>query len=309
MSLKTQETYTSVMTMIKNLCGTTEPSFFLDIKTVMNKLQSSKYAITTQKVMVVVINTILKDSNERNTSTYKKAINEYKNIITSYNNTINHMIGENILSKKEEDKYISFEKLLEVREELLKEYNKHNVEQTYFNYLILSLYTMFPPRRIIDYTKMKVIEQEPKTNNYNYLVNYKNENKMKFVFNEYKTAHQYGKQSFIVPNDLRNVIKVWLSLYHKGEFLLSRYGGINEINEDTFSKMVSRILFKYSGIPAGVSMLRHSYISYITDNKSLSLNERKDIANRMAHSIFLQLQYYKKSNVKNEQNENKSYVN
>ena len=299
MSLKTQETYTSVLSMIKRMYDTTEPNYFLDVKKVIEKLQASKYAITTQKVMIVVINTLLRDSNGRKTPEYKKAIEEYTNIITSYNNTINHIIGENIMSKKEEDKYIDYNQLLEIQKKLLEDYNKHNDEQKYFNYLILSLYILFPPRRIIDYTKMKLVETEPKNSNFNYLVYDKKKNKMEYVFNVYKTSTHYGRQSFNVPNDLRDIIKVWITLYHKGEYLLSKYGGTTEINEDTFSKIITRLLIKYSGIPAGVSMIRHSYISHITDNKNLSLNDRKDIANKMAHSIFLQLQYYRKSNVDN----------
>jgi len=293
-TLKTQETYTSVLSMVKKMYGSINPPYFLNAEQVINKLQSSSYAIGTQKIMAVVINSLLKEAPEHTTTEYTKAIDKYKEVITSYNNTINHLIGENIMNKKEEDKYIDYNELLEIHKQILEEYNKSNTSKLYFDYLLLSLYVLFPPRRLLDYTKMKLTNKENNNDNFNYLVYDKTNNKMKFIFNVYKTAKRYGKQTFDVPPQLRDIIKTYITLYQKGDFLLGNERNTDELNDDTMSKKMTRLLINYAGIPGGVSMIRHAYISHITDNSNLSLNDRKDVANKMAHSIFLQLQYYKK---------------
>ena len=43
----------------------------------------------------------------------------------------------------------------------------------------------------------------------------------------------------------------------------------------------------------GVNVLRHSFISYVNNNNNLTLEQRKYISHRMAHSIKAQLQYVK----------------
>ena len=290
MSYKTQETYASILKMMNNLFGTLNEEYYLNYDKVMEKLHKSKYAITSQKLIVVVIGSLLKKYKLGDTPKYKDAIEKYKQAIVSYNNTINHIIGENILSKKEEDKYIDFNQIIEIHKKLLEDYNKDEEKDAFYNYVLLSLYVLFPPRRLQDYTKMKIVQKEEKDKNYNYLVYDKN--KMKFVFNTYKTSNKYGTQIFEVPTDLKNILKKWIEMYHKGSFLISNNNG-EEVNDYNLSKYITNIIKKYSGIPAGVSMIRHAYISHITDNTSLSLNERQDIANKMAHSIYLQLQYYK----------------
>ena len=50
--------------------------------------------------------------------------------------------------------------------------------QTIQNYVILSLYTLIPPRRSLDYTEMKINNIDKKQSNY---INGK-----KFIFNTYK---------------------------------------------------------------------------------------------------------------------------
>ena len=52
--------------------------------------------------------------------------------------------------------------------------------QTIQNYVILSLYTLIPPRRSLDYTEMKINNIDKKQSNY---INGK-----KFIFNTYKTS-------------------------------------------------------------------------------------------------------------------------
>ena len=58
-----------------------------------------------------------------------------------------------------------------------------------------------PPRRLIDYTEFKMREINPDTDNYM--------NKNTFIFNKYKTAKVYGKQTIDIPVQLRNILNKW----------------------------------------------------------------------------------------------------
>ena len=57
--------------------------------------------------------------------------------------------------------------------------------------MVLSLYTMFPPRRNQDYQYMKVVktESQAKNTDFNYLIL----DSKQFVFNKYKTSNIHGR--------------------------------------------------------------------------------------------------------------------
>ena len=69
--------------------------------------------------------------------------------------------------------------------------------------VLLSLFTLFPPRRCEDYANMWV-SSEPNDLTKNY---YTGE---KFIFNDYKTAFTYRQQSFLVPEDLKDLLSEYL---------------------------------------------------------------------------------------------------
>jgi hypothetical protein len=150
--------------------------------------------------------------------------------------------------------------------------------------VIIGLYTMFPPRRIIDYSNMiysdKVGEEEE-----NYYV------KGKFIFRNYKTVGKYGEQTFEVSKELKNLIKKYVNEngIKSGDALLKyREGGLR-FSKQALMRRIMKI-FKTS-----VDGLRHSYITYIYNDKNKLFDIQKT-SDMMAHDVKTHIGYLDRDN-------------
>jgi hypothetical protein len=247
------------------------------------EIKLENYAESTQKSMISVIVSVL--------SLYKEG--SYKKIYLYW---YNRMMGnrEEIDSSKKTDKQAqnwlnwdiikAHEKRLE--EEALASKGGPSGWNTILSYMVLSLYTKFSPRRNQDYQYMLVVKnpKQAKSTNENYYVIDTNE----FIFNKYKTSKTYGEQKFEVPDDLAQVIKLYLKAHpntKKGayQFLVNFDGSpLQSINA------ITRILNKIFGKKIGVSMLRHIFLSNM-----LNIDEMKQTADEMGHSLNMQREYVK----------------
>lgn len=147
------------------------------------------------------------------------------------------------------------------------------------NYIILSLYTLIPPRRSLDFTEMKIKNISPDDNHID---------KNKFVFTKYKTAKFNGTQYEDIPKDLMSILKKWIKI-NPTDYLLFD----SNKNKLTPSKLTRRIN-KIFGKNISTSALRHLYIShkyqnFIKENESL-----EDDLKKMGSSIIQKDVYLKK---------------
>jgi len=247
------------------------------------EIKLENYAESTQKSMISVIVSVL--------SLYKEG--SYKKIYLYW---YNRMMGnrEEIDSSKKTDKQAqnwlnwdivkAHEKRLE--EEALANKGGPTGWNSMLSYMVLSLYTKFSPRRNQDYQYMLVVKnpKQAKSKTENYYVIDTNE----FIFNKYKTSKTYGEQKFEVPDDLAQVIKLYLKSHpntKKGayQFLVNFDGSpLQSINA------ITRILNKIFGKKIGVSMLRHIFLSNM-----LNIDEMKQTADEMGHSLNMQREYVK----------------
>ena len=83
---------------------------------------------------------------------------------------------------------------------------ERDIERINDNYVVLSLYTLHPPRRNVDYSLMK-ISNNMNDDKYNYL----DLKKGQFVFNNYKTLGKYHQVVVPIENDLMQVIELYLN--------------------------------------------------------------------------------------------------
>jgi hypothetical protein len=202
-------------------------------------------------------------------------------------------------TKKQSENWISWEGVIEKRnelEELTKTFG-HRLTRRQFHvlqqYMTLSLYTMVPPRRIIDYLKMFIVRKynPEKHQKHNYLSLEDN----KFIFNLYKTSKTYGRQELEFGEDLKKVIDLYLKYYPSGwgkrsdnEPLFVDYFGEKLTLNNSVTRIINRI---FSPKKISVSMLRHIYLSdkYGEEKEAMS----KD-AEAMGHSVSEQREYIKK---------------
>lgn len=248
------------------------------------EIRLENYAESTQKSMISVIVSAL--------SLYKEG--SYKKIYLYW---YNRMMGnkQEIDSSKKTDKqaqnWLNWDivkahekrledEVLQIKKVGLSEWN------VILSYMVLSLYTKFSPRRNQDYQYMLVVKkpEQAKSKTENYYVIDTNE----FIFNKYKTSKTYGEQKFEVPDDLAQVIKLYLKAHpntKKGayQFLVNFDGSpLQSINA------ITRILNKIFGKKIGVSMLRHIFLSNMLD-----IDEMKQTADEMGHSLNMQREYVK----------------
>jgi len=130
--------------------------------------------------------------------------------------------------------------------------------------MILSLYTLINPRRNKDYSLMKIASNTD-DENHNYLVIDKKD-KMKFILNKYKTDKKYHSVEIEIPDDLKEVIQLYLK-YHplKAELKKKEYDFPFLVDETgkglKNSTEITKILNKVFGKKISSSMLRNIFLT------------------------------------------------
>ena len=250
----------------------------------------SEYAKSTQKSMY---STIVAALSAMSNTTYTKIRNYYFNKMMELANKDKER-DTSIKSEKQEKNWLDWKTILAHEERLKQEADQFIKNKVItpkewniiLSWLVLSLYTKFPPRRNVDYKQMFVINKEKNATDSS--KNYYTLDTQKFIFNVYKTASKHGTQTFPVPSELSEVIELYLSkhpLRKQGEFPL-----LVNSNGEKFASIncITRILNKIFGLNLGASMLRHIYLS----NK-YNVDEMEDDSEKMAHNSSMQREYLK----------------
>jgi hypothetical protein len=176
--------------------------------------------------------------------------------------------------------------------EIMDIYEKIKNNENLKNIVFVSLFILQPPRRLQDYQYLKLIYNKPSKldKNYNYLVL---KDKPYFIFNKYKTSSKYGTQKI----DINKKLKPLLIKYIENNKINENDIVFNNWSNKTFEQKIKKLFNKYTDKIITINILRHSYISYMTDtNKLKTLNDREQLAYSMAHSVKISLLYYKKEN-------------
>lgn len=145
------------------------------------------------------------------------------------------------------------------------------------DFVISAIYSLIPPRRLMDYTEFKLRN-----------INTTEDNYMKgtsFYFNKFKTA-KYGLDSFKIPIRLKNIIAKYMTL-HDNDYLLFTRG--KKLSTPQLNLRLHRIF----GNKVSVNALRHSFLSEMYSGMP-ALEQMNKIADEMGHSVETALEYVKK---------------
>jgi len=254
--------------------------------------------------------------NKKDEDTIKKISEKIREI----RGEISDDYEENEFSKKEKEKYVKWDIILNIYDDLKNKVKNNSDKRINEDFLILSLYILHPPRRA-DYQNMyidDVIITDNKSkilwindgnlfkNNYKYKINKKDEiekqkqdrvfknyyvqkeDKSFFVFDDYKTFPIYGRQIIEVQTTLDNIIKDFIKKNNlkKGDKLIN-------LSYTNYIKRLNEIFISYIKKSISVSMLRHTYIIYLLNNNLLKEREKKKLSSLMAHSVKTQSIYRK----------------
>ena len=154
---------------------------------------------------------------------------------------------------------------------------------TLSKFVLLCLYVLMPPRRVLDYSLLKWGKTKNADTNFNYIT------KDQIIFNQYKTVKTYHQQVFSLPMELQQILKKWRT-YNKGEYVITNKSG----DDDGFtSNGITKILNSiFAPDKISCDLLRHAFItSFLNSNPPLS--ECDAMAEKMAHSQAQQTLYKK----------------
>lgn len=200
-------------------------------------------------------------------------------------------------SDQQKENWLTWPEVLQVVETLRKKviplWKETSLTKAEYNllqsYILVSCYTMIPPRRASDYINLKY-------RNDSELDNFYNSKKGQMLFRIYKTAKVYGTQEETVPKILKTLLNKWinkkdsltggLANVAKSDYIFNGPGGKKFSNGD-ITNTLNYIFDKR----ISVSMLRHIFI---TDKLSPKIEELKAIAGDMGHSVSQQALYVKK---------------
>jgi hypothetical protein len=167
---------------------------------------------------------------------------------------------------------------------ILKKQNINSKEHSaLMDFVIISLYHLQPPRRLLDYTDMRL--NDSKVDNW---IDFKNK---KFVFGKYKTASSYGSQQVDINKDLLTLLKKWKKYNPKNEWLLQSYDNGRRMTPSNLNQRLHRIF----GKKISVNMLRKIYVSEKVMPNLPKITELEQAAHDLGNSVETQMLHYKKS--------------
>ena len=281
---------------IKNL------KFLENTENIKNMLEN--YKPTTRRSYYISIVSVL--GCFKDLAKYDKLYQEYTKIMLDENKKVNDESdgtktdsqNANWVDKQDVEKVIS-----SLRERVNAIAEKKEIGSNQFNvildYLVLSLYTLIPPRRNLDYSEMFICKNAGVDEEKNYLeVNMKGD-PYKLIFNKFKTSKSAGTQEVVVPDELKRIINIYLKFrpdYQEVKktkevcipFLINgKLQRLNKINS------ITRILNKlFAPKKVGSSLLRHVYL---TEKYGDTLNELETDTQAMATSTNMAQSTYIKN--------------
>jgi hypothetical protein len=149
-------------------------------------------------------------------------------------------------------------------------------------YLLLSFYLVFPLRD--DFWNMRIVRRRPKYDVGNYInISKKGAS---ITLNDYKTSKIYGKQTFKLPTELRNMVLSSLAENEPRKFLFTSNKG-TKYDDGLADKIMKKFGF-------GINEMRRAHINELLEKKGHTIKERDDLARRMLSSTVQQTFTYKR---------------
>jgi hypothetical protein len=282
----TKKTYMSNLKKLNNKVDPTDIKFLKKTDIVLEKIKEIVNPNTRRTYYISVV-TALKDQPK-----YKKEYDIYHAEMMNINKELN---TDSFKSEKTKEKHIKVDMVvLHKRQDYLNEVitqigKKRKITDEQYNKLhdlvIVSLYMLIAPRRVLDYSCM-VVEKPTDNKELNYY------NDGKFYFNNYKTKGSYNQQMVEVPKNLQDILKVWLKL-KRGEdnhLLLTLSSQPLKANKPYSPSDLSKyIKVAFDNPSMGISVLRGEYLK---DKYGTITKEMKEDIKNMGTSMTVATETY-----------------
>jgi integrase len=281
LSATSAKVYTTTLAIVGLALGWSNIGYFTTkYKDVMAYLKT--LPIVRAKAVTSALIALIKD---------KKVSKIYKEFILDVSAKVREAEKKQTKSAAQEQNWESWADIMKTYEQMKKEafplFEKESPTSANIkamrDFVILSLYVLIPPRRIKDFTDLKISDIDKKKHNY------WDEDKHQLVFNSYKTAKNYGEQRVDIPAELEEIFEKWIPIATEfSEYMI--FNGYGEpMNQPTLTKTINNIF----GKKISASMLRHIYISDVVLKDQPKITELEKMAHDMGQSTAQQ-QLYKK---------------
>lgn len=226
---------------------------------------------------------------------------DYKDFLLQENDIYQQSISDGKMSENDKKKWTEWDKIMDLQKKLGKVANATGTQADYMKYLIISLYTLVPPKRL-EYAEMMrttkkdydKFSQDTKDNRILYVGNTK---KPFFSFGKHLVKRGTETRIFEIPTKLNNIIKHNIKLHTKNhDNTPPLFITMDAMNKNALSKRIEKIFVENGFPPIGATMLRKIYLSYHPTNvaKQTQDQEMKEIADKMGHTIHQQQNTYTK---------------
>ena len=288
----------------------------LDVDFSMNMFETKQKEIleylstlsnSVKKKMIASIMVAISPEKNNPPEKYRSFYNKLKSMLNKENGIYLESVSNNKKSKKDEKNWTTMNELHKVREKLLKHIKAKGYDfkkdkgveskKDFFliqKYLIASLYTLLPPRRLI-YADMKIVSQkefnnisEKEKDENSYLVNV---NKSRKYFYYGKDADKSSTDEAVkidVPKSMNNLLNFWITINKKDHLLLNNLG--EKLSKNNLSKEV-RSIFSNKSKNISVNLIRKIFVSETFKNVN---KEKEEIAEQMNHSVSVADNFYSK---------------
>jgi hypothetical protein len=276
--------YSGNLRKLNNKNVITNIKFLLDTDAIDKKLAEIKTDNTRRTYLISIVSAMKGRESKKEQAVYKYYYDMMMNLNKELKNNTNK-------TEKQTENWIDQTEILAIFNEkksildVIK--NKKKLNEDEYNELlhlvVLSLYVLQPPRRIIDFLDMLIVKQLHTDNQHNYLQRFDN----KFVFNNYKTAGTYNQITDEIPDDLMNILDIYFNYHPLKKQMIKVSSSVPFLVKFDgtalgVSTQITRILNKIFGKRISVSMMRNIYL---TDKYSEIMKEMSEDVSKMATSI------------------------
>ncbi len=230
----------------------------------------------------------------KDSALYPEALQYYKDLMDRKNSRT----AENVLSEKQQARYVSFERLVELKHELERDLglkkllrttriSKHRMDELSF-IMYLKFVLEMPPLRN-EYFSMTIARKIPETGN----AVVRSNNTWSIVMNDYKTSRTHGRYKEEIPRELGKVLTKFVKRLKDVDgrtYLFQKPSG-QPYSKSGFVKWLRRNFREHLGKDVSISLIRKAYVSHRFPADS-SLKERREVARKMGHSVKEQLSTY-----------------
>ena len=256
-----------------------------NIKKTINENNLSKSA---QKMLYISISQVTKGIPG-----YKKLSNKYKKISLEITKELNKQYSKNEMTDKQKKTLIPYNDLIEKVKLLGLEWDKKKSKTTKKKYLlgVMYVFSKFTPR--LNYSNMKIINEEKLDNDKDNFLLYKNK-KYIVILNDYKTKRQYGKIQYELEDKMNNILNK-MKVYYQNYLFESNKGGLPMITNNF------GVFFKntFDGITInGIRIIKNNDLIKRKEYVILSTNQQEKLQNILyQHSGFQSITTYRKTDL------------